>query len=96
MSKSSNADKNGLGEYQTIIYRHFLLLLKSFLKEWRLFGHYWTIQITVQGEDKDKDAWIYSMQASMFELAKQQGGLEPVKWDQMGYAGKFVSFTFTK
>ena len=66
------------------------------MKEWRLFGHYWTIQITVQGEDKDKDAWIYSMQASMFELAKQQGGLEPVKWDQMGYAGKFVSFTFTK
>ena len=49
-----------------------------------------------QGEDKDKDAWIYSMQASMFELAKQQGGLEPVKWDQMGYAGKFVSFKFTK
>ena len=45
-----------------------------------------------QGDDKDKDAWIYSMQASMFELAKQQGGLEPVKWDQMGYAGKFVSF----
>ena len=36
------------------------------------------------------------MQASMFELAKQQGGLEPVKWDQMGYAGKFVSFRFTK
>ena len=47
-----------------------------------------------QGEDKDKDAWIYSMQASMFELAKQQGGLEPVKWDQMGYAGKFVTFKF--
>ena len=49
-----------------------------------------------QGEDKDKDAWIYSMQASMFELAKQQGGLEPVKWDQMGYAGKFVTFKLTK
>ena len=45
-----------------------------------------------QGDDKDKDAWIYSMQASMFELAKQQGGLEPVKWDQMGYAGKFVGW----
>ena len=49
-----------------------------------------------QGEDKDKDAWIYSMQASMFELAKHQGGLKPVKWDQMGYAGKFVTFKLTK
>ena len=48
-----------------------------------------------QGDDKDKDAWIYSMQASMFELAKQQGGLEPVKWDQLGYAGKFVPFKLT-
>jgi len=46
-------------------------------------GHFW-------GEDKDKDAWIYSMQASMFELAKQQGGLEPVKWDQLGYAGSAI------
>ena len=35
------------------------------------------------------------MQASMFELAKLQGGLEPVKWDQMGYAGEFCSIKFT-
>jgi hypothetical protein len=42
VSKSSNAAKNGLGEYQTINFGHFLLAKTLFDKEaifWTLLDH---------------------------------------------------------
>merc|ERR1712018_1047690 len=41
-------------------------------------------------EDSDKDQWIYSLQASMFDIALHEGGMKPMKFDELGYAGSSI------
>merc|ERR1712079_216583 len=46
-------------------------------------GHFWS-------EDTERDEWIYYFQDSMFESSKFQGGMEPTKYDQLGYVGSAI------
>ena len=48
------------------------------------------LQTLLQSEDTERDEWIYYFQDSMFESAEFQGGMEPTKYDQLGYVGMFT------
>ena len=34
------------------------------------------------------------MQASMFDIALHEGGMKPLKFDELGYAGMYLVFFF--